>query len=237
MSREAILEKLREATPLIAPSMLKCDFGNLNREVALLESAGAQILHLDVMDGHFVPNLSYGPMVIESMRPLTDLPFDAHLMISEPSRYLEEYLGAGCDMITLHIEAVPEPAGLLQRIREAGAVAGLALNPGTPIEAIQADLAETDLVLVMSVEPGFGGQQFIPAALDKLRRLRSLVGPETLLSIDGGIGRGNIGECAQAGADIFVAGSALFDTSDYGEAIAQLTDIARQNTVSSSMER
>src|SRR5262249_10850963 len=155
--------------PLIAPSMLKCDFANLHREVELLESAGARMLHLDVMDGHFVPNLSYGPMVIERLREITELPFEAHLMISEPGRYLGEYLDAGCTLVTFHIEAVPQPRELLHRIHERGAAAGIALNPETPLEAVLPHLGECDAILVMSVEPGFGGQKFMPQVLDKVR--------------------------------------------------------------------
>src|SRR6516164_3244644 len=136
MTGHFVLQRLLSATPLIAPSMLKCDFANLHREVEMLESAGARLLHLDVMDAHFVPNLSYGPVVIQSLRKITSLPFDAHLMISEPGRYLDDYIDAGCDLITIHVEAVPEPSGLLRRIRERGAGAGLALNPGTPVDAV-----------------------------------------------------------------------------------------------------
>ncbi len=206
--------------------MLKCDFGNLHREVSLLEGSGAKVLHLDVMDGHFVPNLTYGPVVIERMRALTDLPLDAHLMISRPDQFLADYLKAGCDAITVHIEAVPQPAALLERIREQDAVAGLALNPGTPVAAILPFLTHCDLVLVMSVEPGFGGQKFIPAALDKLREVRKRAGAGLLVSIDGGVGASNIGDCAEAGADIFVTGSAVFDSDDYEGALAGLCQSA-----------
>ncbi|MCA9082220.1 MAG: ribulose-phosphate 3-epimerase, partial [Planctomycetaceae bacterium] len=180
------LQAIRQYLPVIAPSMLKCDYGNLQRDVARLEQAGAQLLHLDVMDGHFVPNLSYGPMVIERMRECTQLPFDAHLMISDPAQYLDEYVRAGCEWITFHIEAVPEPVDLLRRIRAAGCGAGLALNPGTPATAVEAAVGECDLLLVMSVEPGFGGQKFQPQVLPKVQQLREMFGPEVLLSIDGG---------------------------------------------------
>src|SRR5262245_37660927 len=167
MTGNAVLKRLLSAAPLIAPSMLKCDFANLHREVELLESAGARMLHLDVMDGHFVPNLSYGPMVIERLRAITDLPFEAHLMISEPARYLDEYLNAGCNLVTFHIEAVPEPAGLLRKIHEHGSAAGISLNPGTSVDRVLPYVKDCEAILVMSVEPGFGGQKFMPAVLDK----------------------------------------------------------------------
>lgn len=226
MSRTVRLRELWSQAPVIAPSILKVDYGNLHREVELLEQGGAQVLHLDVMDGHFVPNLSYGAMVLESLRSLTDLPFDAHLMISEPGRYLEGFLAAGCDAITIHVEAVPEPRALLQQIRSAGRLAGLALNPGTPVSRIEPYLEELDLALVMSVEPGFGGQKFMPVALDKLRALRSQLRRDVLLSVDGGIGLSTIGTAAAAGANYFVAGSAIFDQSDYGQAVTELRNAA-----------
>lgn len=225
MSRLATLDRLRTAIPVIAPSMLKCDFGNLHRELELLDAAHSSVLHWDVMDGHFVPNLSYGAMVIEKCRARTKQVFDAHLMMSEPERYLNDFLKAGCDSITFHIEAVPNPVPLLRRIREHDVAAGLALNPGTPVERIAGFLNECDMVLVMSVEPGFGGQKFIPSALDKLKELRKLTRPEQLLAIDGGIGPTTISDCAKAGADFFVVGSAVFDQSDYSAAIAELTKL------------
>lgn len=222
MSRPALLEQLGQQTPLIAPSMLKCDFGNLHREVELLEAAGAPVLHFDVMDGHFVPNLSYGAMVIAGARPLTSLPLEAHLMISEPERYLEEYIEAGCQLITFHIEAVPDPVPLLRRIRQAGCLAGLSLNPGTPVSAIVEAIPECDNILVMSVEPGFGGQSFIAQVLEKVTEIRRLAAETTLVSIDGGIGPQTIGEAARAGAGLFVVGSAIFDEPDYQAAIEEL---------------
>lgn len=233
MNSQTILQSLGQQTPLIAPSMLKCDFGNLHREVQLLESAGAPLLHLDVMDGHFVPNLSYGPMVIERLRELTSLPFDAHLMISDPAKYLDEYLRVGCDMITIHIEAVPDPGDILKQIRDAGALAGLALNPKTAVDAILPYTDLCDLVLVMSVEPGFGGQAFIPDVLEKVRRLRTEVSPETFLSIDGGIGLSTIEQAAAAGANLFVAGSSIFDTPSYKTAISELRQKALAGSNSS----
>ncbi len=202
----------------------------------MLESAGAKLLHLDVMDGHFVPNISYGPAVIGSLRKITPLPFDAHLMISDPERYLDDFIDAGCNLLTIHIEAVPDPARLLKRIRERGAGAGLALNPGTPVEAILPFLSDCDLILVMSVEPGFGGQKFMPVALDKVARIRALVGHDRLLSIDGGIDPTTIPLAARAGANQFVVGSAIFDTSDYREAIESLLQTARGAAVSANPE-
>ena len=234
MSRSATLQRIRSRVPIIAPSMLKCDFGNLHREVELLEAASTQVYHWDVMDGHFVPNLSYGAMVIERVREHTRAVFDAHLMISEPDAYLDDFLQAGCDCITFHIEAEPDAAPLLQRIRDNDVVAGLALNPGTPVEKVQPFLAECDLVLVMSVEPGFGGQKFIPAALDKLRQLRELVSPETLLFVDGGVGETTIADCAEAGADLFVVGSAVFERPDYDAAIRELSQLAEARAGSPS---
>jgi len=236
MTRPAVISRLLSGLPLIAPSMLKCDFANLHREVELLELAGAKLLHLDVMDGHFVPNLSYGAPVIKSLRAITGLPFDAHLMISDPGRYLDDFLNAGCDILTIHIEAVPQPGELLRRIRERGACAGLALNPKTPAEAILPYIADCDLVLVMSVEPGFGGQRFIPTALDKLRILASYAGKDRVLSVDGGIDLQTIGAAAQAGATEFVCGSSIFDLPDYRQAIDNLLTAAGNAAVSAISE-
>jgi ribulose-phosphate 3-epimerase len=206
--------------------MLKCDFGNLRREAELLDRAGAPALQFDVMDGHFVPNLTYGALVIERLRDATSAIFDAHLMIADPAFYLDGFLDAGCDLITFHYEAVREPLPLLRRIREAGRAAGLALNPGTPVQAVEPLLEACDVVLVMSVEPGFGGQKFIPAALDKLRWLRERVTEDTLLSIDGGIGLETIGPSAEAGAEIFAVGSAIFEANEYKTALDRLRVLA-----------
>jgi ribulose-phosphate 3-epimerase len=218
---------LPAAAPVIAPSMLKCDFADLADEVRRLEAAGAALLHWDVMDGQFVPNLSYGAMLIASVRTRTGLFFDAHLMIADPAKYLDDYLRAGCDAITVHIEAVPKPADLLERIRSAGVKAGLAVNPKTPVDRIRDVLPLCDLVLVMSVEPGFGGQKFMPDVLPKLRELQTLVQPGTVLSIDGGIGPETIAEAAAAGATWFVAGSSIFDQPDYAAAMRQMESLAR----------
>lgn len=226
MNRTEILERMRAARPIIAPSMLKCDFGNLASDVERLTAANAKVLHWDVMDGHFVPNLSYGPMVIEKVRPLTDMIFDAHLMISDPDHYLDEYLKAGCDAISFHLEAVPQPTALLRRIRDAGRVAGLVLNPKTPLSDVAPFVEEIDLLLIMSVQAGFGGQSFIPSSVERLRQARQMISPDTILSVDGGIGLKTIAACAQAGTNLFVVGSAIFDQSDYSAAVAELGRLA-----------
>lgn len=223
---------LRPRSPIIAPSMLKCDFGNLDAEIQQLEQAGARLLHLDVMDGHFVPNLSYGAVVIERIRERTELILDAHLMIADPEKYLEEFLSAGCDWITIHIEAVPSPEKLLERIRGAGRLAGIAISPKTPVSEIEKLRGLVDLVLIMSVEPGFGGQKFMPGVIPKVSAVRQYFGSETLISIDGGIGPATIPEVSREGVDVYVAGSAIFGTSDYAAAIHEMTDVARSNSVS-----
>jgi len=209
-----MLQHLRTHRPVIAPSMLKCDFGNLKSEVDRIDAAGLPLYHLDVMDGNFVPNLSYGAMVIERLRALTSTPFDAHLMISDPAKYLDEYIKAGCEAITFHLEAVPNPTELLRAIRQQDVVSGLALNPGTPIEAAEPFLEHCDMLLIMSVNPGFGGQKFMPEVLPKMQRAREVAGERLLISVDGGVAAGTIGKCAAAGAEIFVAGSSIFDYDD-----------------------
>ena len=224
-TRDEMLSHLR-ARPIVAPSMLKCDFGNLHREIELLDSAGTALFHLDVMDGHFVPNLSYGPMVIERLRGLTETPFDAHLMISDPAKYLDEYVRAGCEAITFHLEAVPNPVSLLRAIRGRNRVAGLAINPDTPFSAAEPFLAECDLFLVMSVHPGFGGQKFMPEVVSKIQNARAVAGDDLIISVDGGIGRSTIAQCAEAGCNVFVAGSSVFDEPCYSAAIAELQLIA-----------
>jgi ribulose-phosphate 3-epimerase len=227
MSAEEIVAELRAAVPLVGPSMLAADFVNLQREIRALEAAGARLLHLDIMDGHFVPNLSFGLPVVEAVRRTTDLPLDVHLMISEPGRYVERFRRAGADLITIHIEAVPQPRPLLQQIRALGAVVGLSLDPPTPVAAIEPYLEQCDLVLVMSVMPGFGGQDFEPVALEKLQRLRETARPELLLSVDGGVNAETIGPCAEAGADLFITGSALFSEHNYRQTMEEFTSLAR----------
>lgn len=205
--------------PIIAPSMLKCDYAHLGDQIAQLDRAGAKVLHWDVMDGHFVPNLSYGAMVIAGTRKQTNLFFDAHLMISDPEKYLDDYVKAGCDAITFHIEAVPDPRSLLKRIRNAGVLAGLAINPKTPADGVLRVLDDVDLMLVMSVEPGFGGQSFMPEVLPKVTQIRQAANPRTLISIDGGIGPTTIEAASKAGARLFVCGSSVFDQSDFAHAM------------------
>ncbi|SFJ00154.1 ribulose-phosphate 3-epimerase [Planctomicrobium piriforme] len=218
--------KTRPACPLIAPSLLKCDFGNLESEIARLEDANARTLHWDVMDGHFVPNLSYGAMVIERLRERTELLFDAHLMITDPARWVDDYLRAGCDWVTIHIEACPDPLPVFRKIRDAGKMAGIALNPETPVKSLQACVGECDLVLVMSVHPGFGGQKFIASSTDKIKEVRELFGSDTLISVDGGIGPKTISQVSAAGAEVFVAGSSIFDQPCYESAIREMEELA-----------
>lgn len=225
MSRSHRIAALRSAAPTVLPSLLLCDFGNLEREVEQLEDAGVRGLHLDVMDGHFVPNLSYGMPIVEALRRLTDLPLDVHLMIAEPARYVRQFYDAGADIITIHSEAVPRPEAVLSQIRQLGAAAGVALNPDTPLSRVESFLGDCDLVLVMSVPAGFGGQVFDSSALDKLRALRQMR-HDQLLEVDGGINQDTIAQCAKAGADLFVVGSAIFQQQPYGPVLHQLTELA-----------
>jgi len=229
MSISRILAELQSAAPMIEPSLLACDFAELGQEIRRLEAAGARILHLDIMDGHFVPNLSIGLPVVEAARRTTSLLLDVHLMISEPARYIRAFRDAGADLLTVHIEAVPDPRALLSEIRSLGAGAGISLNPPTPISALDGCLDLCDLVLVMSVMPGFGGQAFEPDAPQRLRRLRAAVGPNVLLQVDGGINADTIGPCAEAGADLFVTGTALFSQDNYGRFIDEMTGLARSH--------
>jgi ribulose-phosphate 3-epimerase len=217
---------LRAEAPVVVPSLLLCDFAHLGDEVRKLEDAGAPALHLDVMDGHFVPNLSYGLPIVEAVRSVTELPIEAHLMISNPAEFAEQFHSAGADAITFHFEAVEDPGPLLEQLREMGAVAGLAYNVETPIEAIRPYLEACDLVLTMSVNPGFGGQEFETAALEKLRELAAIAGPDVLLEVDGGINDETIAACAEAGAQSHIVGSGIFRHPPYRDAIARLRQLA-----------
>mgnify|MGYP002779742577 CR=1 FL=1 len=223
--RQRTLGRLRQHQPVILPSMLQCNFGNLQAEIASLEAADIQALHLDVMDGHFVPNLTYGMPIAEACRKLTSMPIDTHLMISEPGRYADQFIAAGTDVITFHIEAVPQPAELLQHIQSQGVAAGLVLNPSTSLERVLPFIEACDLLLVMSVEAGFGGQKFNADMLERVRQVRSKFGGEFLIEMDGGIGENTIASCVEAGADLLVVGSAIFGKSHYGDAIARLTQL------------
>jgi ribulose-phosphate 3-epimerase len=210
----------------VLPSLLQCDFSNLEREIGQLLEAGVQAFHLDVMDGNFVPNLTYGMPIVAAIRRLTDAPLDCHLMISRPEQYVDAFFQAGADVITFHVEAVAEPRPVLERIRELGAGAGLALNPNTPLTAVTDHLDLCDLVLVMSVPAGFGGQAFHRVALDKLRLLRQTAASDLLLEIDGGVNQQTIGECAGAGAQLFVVGSAIFGQRPFGPRVKELAALA-----------
>ena len=210
----------------IAPSLLSADFSRLAEQVEAVESAGASVLHLDVMDGHFVPNISFGAPVIASLRKRTKMILDAHLMITEPKRYAEAFVKAGSDHITFHIEVTDEPEAVVEHVRSLGASVGVSLNPTTPVAAIEPILEAVDVVLVMSVWPGFGGQSFISEVLPKVTELRGRLGDHQRLQIDGGIDLRTIGAAAAAGADTFVAGTAVFRQPDPGGAVRELQRLA-----------
>ena len=211
----------------IAPSILSADFTRLADEIRSVETGGANILHVDVMDGHFVPNITIGLPVVKSLRKATKLTIDTHLMISEPGRYAVQFVEAGADMVSVHVEADAHLQRTLTAVREAGAKAGIAINPGTPLVALEEALPFADFILLMSVNPGFGGQKFIPTSLDKVRRLKRIIldrGLNTNIEIDGGVDSNNIAEVVEAGAEIIVAGSAVYGTGDPAAAVAGLIE-------------
>lgn len=213
----------------IAPSILSADFARLADAIAAIEAGGATVLHVDVMDGHFVPNITIGLPVVKSLRRATKMTIDTHLMISEPGRYAVDFVKAGADMVSVHVEADAHLQRTLVAIRDAGAKAGIAINPGTPLVSLEETLPYADFVLLMSVNPGFGGQKFVPTSIDKLRRLRRMIddrGLNTRIEIDGGVDKDNIAEIIEAGAEIVVAGSAVFGGNDPTASVRELIDRA-----------
>ena len=209
----------------IAPSLLSADFSKLGDEVAMCVAGGADWLHVDVMDGVFVPNLTFGAKVISTVRKLTKLPLDVHLMVVEPEKYFDDFAKAGATGLTIHVEAAPHLHRQLQRIRELGCSAGVALNPATPLESIRDAIPHLDLLLIMTVNPGFGGQEFIPTSMEKVARARAMLdamGSSAVLEVDGGINRQTLAQTRAAGADTFVAGHAIFSARDPQREIAEL---------------
>jgi ribulose-phosphate 3-epimerase len=219
---------LRAAAPIVLPSLLLCDFGNLEREIRAVETAGARALHLDIMDGHFVPNITYGFTIVEACRRITDLPLDVHLMIADPARYAAEFVNAGASLVTIHAEATDDLLPILQDIRAHGGAAGVALNPPTPVSDIEGVLNDCDYVLAMTVMPGYGGQEFTASVLEKVRALRELLPDSAMIEVDGGINEETIGIAAAAGAEMFVVGSGIFKTPDYAVSMRQLRQLAER---------
>jgi ribulose-phosphate 3-epimerase len=221
---------MKDRKTLIAPSLLAANFARLEEEVRAVEESGADWLHVDVMDGRFVPNITVGPLVAKAIRGVTTLPLDVHLMIESPERYIDAFAKAGANTIGVHAETCPHLHRTIEAIHEAGARASVAINPSTPASAVQEVLGDVDQVLVMTVNPGFGGQKFIASTLPKIETLRSWIderGLEITLEVDGGIGPETIARAARAGADVFVAGTAVFGARDYAQAISGLRRAAR----------
>jgi ribulose-phosphate 3-epimerase len=228
--------RILEPTKKIAPSILSADFSRLAEEVKAVEEAGADYIHVDIMDGHFVPNITVGPLVVEALRRVTRLPLDVHLMVQNPDPFLADFIKAGADILTVHVEAVVHLHRTLMEIKKNGALAGVSLNPATAMCVLEPALEYADLVLVMIVNPGFGGQEFIPSMLPKIEDLRRMInqkGWKLELEVDGGIKIENIGQVAKAGADVFVSGSGIFKTEDYAKTIAEMRRQIKANTKSS----
>jgi len=212
----------------IAPSILSADFSRLGEEIRAVEKAGADLIHVDVMDGHYVPNITIGPGVVASLRKTTRLPFDVHLMIEDPDRYIDAFIDAGSDIVTVHAEAVIHLNRTVNYIKGKGARAGVSLNPSTPLSCIEEILPDIDQLLIMTVNPGFGGQKFIPGTLPKIRKARELArsrGLGLVIEVDGGVTPDNIGVLAEAGADVFVAGAAIFGSPSYADTIGRMKAI------------
>jgi len=215
---------------IIAPSILSADFSRLGEEIAAIEKGGADWVHVDVMDGHFVPNITIGPPVVASLRKITKLPLDVHLMIQDPDKYIEKFAKAGADIITIHVETSPHLHRSVQFIKDQGCKAGVSLNPATSLATLDHILSEVDMVLIMTVNPGFGGQEFIPSVLPKIKRLREKISEKGIgvdIEVDGGVNINTISKVAQAGGNIFVAGNAVFTTPDYGKTISELRRLAQ----------
>lgn len=211
----------------ISPSILSADFANLERDIRIVEEGGADYIHVDVMDGHFVPNITLGPNIVSAIRPVTKLPLDCHLMIENPEKYIEDFAKAGADIITVHVESTPHIHRAIQMIKNAGVRAGVVLNPGTPVAAVEYVLSECDMILVMTVNPGFGGQSFIPETLKKIEKLKQLKEANHYhyeIEVDGGIVPETAKQCKQAGADVFVAGSYVYNAEDPQKQIQHLKE-------------
>jgi ribulose-phosphate 3-epimerase len=215
----------------IAPSILSADFSRLGNEIRAVEAAGADYIHIDVMDGHFVPNITIGPLIVDAVRKVTSLPLDVHLMIDNPDLYIPDFATAGADIIVVHAEATNHLHRTIQLIKSFGKRAGVSLNPATPLNVLDYIVGDLDLILLMTVNPGFGGQSFINACLPKIQSLRALLdrrGSEAELEVDGGIKPANIAQVSHAGADVFVAGSAVFGAADYAATISEMKQLAQE---------